>query len=89
VQPKLWVWESRSQRFLLDSWLQPTGAQGKPKDQHARATKGHSGKEGIWKDEINLLEIARLSRIGFEEDLPGRGGRQENLLQEQMGRTLD
>lgn len=34
-------------KFLLDSWLQKTGAWGKTKDWCARATKGHSSKEGV------------------------------------------
>lgn len=49
AQPKPWEQESHSQEFLLDSWLWANGAQGKPRDQHARATKGQSSKGGVWK----------------------------------------
>lgn len=35
---------------LPDSWLRASGAQGEPKDQPARATKGQSGEGGVRRD---------------------------------------
>lgn len=49
MQPKPPVQELHSQEFLLDSWLQPNGAQGEPGEQHARAAKGQSSKGGVRK----------------------------------------
>lgn len=45
VQPKLWAWESRSQKFLLDSWLQKTGAWGKSKHSVQEQLKVRAAKK--------------------------------------------
>lgn len=80
VQPKLWAWESRSQKFLLDSWLQKTGAWGKSKHRVQEQLKVRAAK----KEHENMRSICRELCIYQQKALrnvSGRQGMQENLLE--------